>query len=205
VAQAQVAADLALIRIADRHPEEALKVLGRTRLAELPPTLERQRRILEARSLIDAGRSELALDLIAKLKGKDADYLRVDGYWKSKNYALASELLETLSTPGTATTQMTRDGRMSVVKAAVGFVLAGDKMGLSRLRSKFSDQMAKSAEWPLFEYVTRDIAPQSLEFRKLAQEVASADSLDAFISSYRELYGEAAELAPDSAAAPGAA
>jgi hypothetical protein len=205
VAQAQVAADLALIRIADRHPEEALKVLGRTRLAELPPLLERQRRILEARSLIDAGRSELALDLISKLKGKDADYLRVDGYWKSKNYALASELLEVLSTPGTATTQMTQDGRMSVVKAAVGFVLAGDKMGLSRLRSKFSDQMAKSAEWPLFEYVTRDIAPQSLEFRKLAQEVASADSLDAFISSYRELYSGAAELVPDAAAVPGAA
>ena len=91
------------------------------------------------------------------------------------------------------------------MKAAVGFVLAGDKMGLSRLRSKFSDQMAKSAEWPLFEYVTRDIAPQSLEFRKLAQEVASADSLDAFISSYRELYSGAAELVPDAAAVPGAA
>jgi hypothetical protein len=204
VAQAQVAADLALIRIADRNPEGALRVLNRTRLADLPPQLERQRRILEARALIDAGRQELALELISKLDGKDADILRVDGYWKSKNYAMASELLEMLNAPAGGLAQLSQPARMSVVKAAVGFVLAGDKLGLSRIRSKFSEQMANSAEWPLFEYVTRDIAPQSVEFRKVAREVASADSLDAFLASYRELYGSAETMVPVKAT-PGAA
>lgn len=202
VAQSQVAADLALIRIADRNPEGALRVLNRTRLADLPPQLERQRRILESRALIDAGRQELALDLISKLTGKDADILRVDGYWKSKNYAMASELLEILNAPA-GDSKLSQPARMSVVKAAVGFVLAGDELGLSRIRSKFSEQMANSAEWPLFEYVTRDIAPQSVEFRKVAREVASADSLDAFLASYRELYGSA-EMVPDKSV-PGAA
>lgn len=204
VAQAQVAADLALIRIADRNPEGALRVLNRTRLADLPPQLERQRRILESRALIDAGRQELALELISKLDGKDADILRVDGYWKSKNYAMASELLEVLNAPVEGLTQLSQPARMSVVKAAVGFVLAGDKLGLSRIRSKFSEQMANSAEWPLFEYVTRDIAPQSVEFRKVAREVASADSLDAFLASYRELYGSAETMVPVKST-PGAA
>lgn len=203
VAQAQVATDLALIRIADRNPESALRVLNKTRLADLPPQLERQRRILESRALIDAGRQELALDLISKLNGKDADILRVDGYWKAKNYAMASELLEVINAPD-GSSKLSQPARMSVVKAAVGFVLAGDELGLSRIRSKFSDQMANSAEWPLFEYVTRDIAPQSLEFRKVAREVASADSLDAFLASYRELYGDAESMVPDKSM-PGAA
>lgn len=205
VAQSQVAADLALIRIADRNPEGALRALNRTRLADLPPQLERQRRVLEARALIDAGRQELALDLISKLNGKDADILRVDGYWKSKNYAMASELLEVLNAPAGGSSKLSQPARMSVVKAAVGFVLAGDALGLSRIRSKFSEQMANSAEWPLFEYVTRDIAPQSLEFRKVAREVASADSLDAFLASYRELYGDAGSVVPSKPTAPGAA
>lgn len=205
IAQAQVAADLALIRIADRDPEKALRVLNRTRLADLPPQLERQRRILESRALIDAGRQELALDLIARLNGKDADILRVDGYWKSKHYAMASELLEVLNAPADTTAQMSQSARMSVVKAAVGFVLAGDKLGLSRIRSKFSQQMANSAEWPLFQYVTRDIAPQSVEFRKVAREVADVDSLDAFLASYRELYGSAEAVVPGKAASPDAA
>ena len=85
---------------------------------------------------------------------------------------------------------------MGLVKAAVGFVLAGDKLGLSRLRAKFSDTLANSAEWPLFEFVTRDIAPQSLEFRRVAQEVASTDSLDAFLTSYRDLYGDSGGVVP---------
>lgn len=205
VAQAQVATDLALIRIADRNPEGALRVLNRTRLSDLPPQLERQRRILESRALIDAGRQELALDLISKLNGKDADILRVDGYWKSKNYAMASELLEVLNTPAGGVPQLSQPARMSVVKAAVGFVLAGDKLGLSRIRSKFSEQMSKSAEWPLFEYVTRDIAPQSVEFRKVAREVAAADSLNAFLASYRELYGSAETMVPGKSAPANAA
>ncbi|MGC4077415.1 MAG: hypothetical protein QM702_10355 [Rubrivivax sp.] len=197
VAKAQVATDLALIRIADRKPDMALKALDDTRLADIPTQLARQRRVLEARALIDAGREELALDLISKVSGKDADYLRVDGYWKSKNYTMASELLETLSTPGDGGPALTQAGRMSVVKAAVGFVLAGDERGLSRLRAKFSDQLSQSAEWPLFDYVTRSLSPTSTEFRKVAQEVAAVDSLDAFIKSYREIYGNESGLTPN--------
>ena len=89
---------------------------------------------------------------------------------------------------------------MSSTGSAGQFLELSEVVGVSRLRSKFSDQLALSAEWPLFEYVTRDIEVQSTEFRKLAQDIASADSLDAFINSYRELYGKAAELAPDKAA-----
>src|SRR5690606_14539472 len=80
VAQAQVAADLALIRIADRNPEGALRALNRTRVANLSPSLERRRRILEARALIDADREDLAIDLLGRVEGRDADLLRVDGY-----------------------------------------------------------------------------------------------------------------------------
>lgn len=196
VAKAQVAADLAMIRIADRNPEGALRVINATRIADLPPQLERQRRILEARALIDAGRQDLAIDLISRLDGRDADLLRVDGYWKSRNYGRAADLLEVMYSPRDAGPQMTQTARLNVVKAAVGYVLAGDKLGISRLRSKFSAQLANSAEWPLFDYVTQEIAPTSPEFKKVAQQVAGIDSLDAFLASYRELYANQNSVVP---------
>ena len=97
VAQAQVAAELALIRIANRDPGgRAASALNQTRAADLAPTLDRERRILEARALIDADREDLALDLLARLDGRDADLLRVDGYWKAKNYAAAADVLENI-------------------------------------------------------------------------------------------------------------
>jgi hypothetical protein len=199
IARAQVATDLAMIRIADRNPEAALRAINDTRVAELPPQLERQRRILEARALIDSGRQELAIDLISRLQGRDADLLRVDGYWKSKNYSRAADLLEVIYSPSDTAPQMTQEARLNIIKAAVGYVLSNDQLGISRLRSKFSNQMAQSAEWPLFDYVTQEIAPTSTEFKVVAQQVAAIDSLDAFIKSYRELYATQDGLVPNGA------
>jgi hypothetical protein len=204
VAQAQIAADLAVIRIADRDPEAALRVLHRTRLAGLSPQLERQRRILEARALIDAGRQELALDLLSKVSGQDADLLRVDGYWKSKNYVAAGELLEVIYSPIEGA-GLSQPARMNIIKAAVGFVMAGDQLGLSRLRSKFGERLAQTAEWPMFDFVTGDIMPSSTEFAKVAREISGIDSLNAFLASYREAYPASDVMAPAHAASQGKA
>jgi hypothetical protein len=204
VGRAQVAADLAIIRIADRDPESALRVLNATRIPELPPSLERQRRVLEARALIDAGRQDLALDLVSRLSGRDIDLLRIDGYWKSRNFRMAAELLEIIHTPDRNDAPLTRADRSGLLKAAVGFVLASDAMGLSRLRSKFSGPMSNSAEWPMFEYVTRDVEAQSDEFKAIAREVAAIDALDAFLTSYRELYPAHSDVVPDKVSPPSA-
>lgn len=199
VAQAQVAADLALIRIADRNPEGALRALNQTRVSNLAPTLERQRRILEARALIDADREDLALDLLARLDGRDADLLRVDGYWKAKNYVAASGLLETIYSAD-PTEPLTQDGRLNILKAAVGLVLADDKLGLSRLRQKFSDRLAQSAEWPMFDYITNpDASIDGLEFKAAAKAVANIDSVTGFLNSYRQVYPADSKLVPTAA------
>jgi hypothetical protein len=205
VAQAQIAADLAIIRIADRDPEGALRVLNRTRLADLSPMLERQRRILEARALIDADRQDLALDLLRKIVGRDADLLRVEGYWKAKNYGLAAELLEVTYSPGANPEPLTQPARMNIVKAGVGFVLAGDKLGLSRLRAKFAEAMVKTPEWAMFDFVTGSVNPTSIEFRRVAREVSGLDSLNAFLESYRSAYATGAGMMPEKAAPLGKA
>lgn len=202
VAQAQIAADLAVIRIADRDPEAALRALNRTRLAEVSPLLERQRRVLEARALIDAGRQELALDLLSRVEGRDADLLRVDGYWRSKNYGVAAELIEVIYAPGEMTEPLGGADRMNIIKAGVGFVMVGDTLGLSRLRSKFGQQMSQSPEWPMFDFVTSDIAPSGVDFAKVAHEISGLDSLNAFLSTYRDMYAGGDPVAPARAAEP---
>jgi hypothetical protein len=200
VAQAQVAADLALIRIADRNPEGALRALNQTRMSNLSPTLDRQRRILEARALIDADREDLAIDLLARISGRDADLLRVDGYWKAKNYGGAADLIETIySTPDAPA--LSQSERLDVVKAGVGFVLSNDTLGLDRLRGKFSDRMAQSPEWPMFDYITSPNATiGNVEFRAAAKAVANIDSINGFLKAYRELYPVDPALAPAEAA-----
>jgi tetratricopeptide (TPR) repeat protein len=202
VAQAQIAADLAIIQIANRNPEGALRVLNKTRMPDLSPALTRQRRVLESRAFIDVGRDELALDLISKLSGRDVELLRVDAHWKGKRYSTAAELIEKLYGPEPSSDPLSQPARMAVIRAAVGYVLADNTLGLSRIRSKFGNQMAQSAEWPMFDYVTGAITATSTEFQKVAQQVAGIDSLNAFLGAYRDLYGAAGAMTPLSASKP---
>ncbi|KKB09901.1 hypothetical protein [Devosia chinhatensis] len=199
VARTQLAADLAVIYLADHKPQDAARVLEDTRLPDIPQSLERQRRILEARAMIDRGRDQLALDLIRNLEGKDVALMRVDANWTAGRYREAGEMIEALYATQSSVQALDRLGRMSLIRAAVGYVLAGDTMGLSRLRSKFGEQMVNSPEWPMFDYVTGPIEVTSLEFKKVAAEVAAQDSLTAFLASYREAYAGNGALAPENA------
>lgn len=201
-AKAQVGADLAVVYLADRKPDRALKALHESRLAGLSPALERQRRILEARALLDAGRDVLARDLLSSIDGRDADLLRVDADWQGKRYQTAAEILERLYTSADPDMALSPQARAGVIKAAVGFVLAGDNIGLSRLRQKFASKMANSPDWPVFNFVTGPVSISSVEFRKVAQEVAGIDTLDAFLKLYRAMYEPDGALAPEDAISP---
>jgi hypothetical protein len=89
---------------------------------------------------------------------------------------------------------------MNIIKAAVGLVLANDTLGLNRLRSKFSERMALSPEWALFDYITSPNAnPVGVEFKSAAKLVAGMDSITAFLGAYRDLYHADDGLTPDEA------
>lgn len=198
VARTQIAADLAVIYLAGRKPQDAIRVLNATRLPDLPESLQRQRRILEARAMIDGGRDQLALDLLRDLDGRDAELLRIDAHWKAKRYDQASEGLEALY--GDQVSPLSQSVRMGLIKAGVGFVLSGDQFGLSRLRSKFGDAMVTTPEWPMFDLVTGQVEITSIEFKAVAAQVSGVDGINAFLASYRDTYSGEGALAPLAAA-----
>ncbi len=199
IARTQIAADLAVIYLADRKPQDALRVLNESRLPDLPPSLARQRQILEARALIDGGRDVLALDVLKDMDGQDADLLRIDAHWKAQRYSQASEMIEAMVATQSPEAGLTQPARMNIVKAAVGYVLGGDDFGSARLRTKFADAMVTTPEWPMFDYVTGTITTNSLEFKKVARDVSGLDGLNAFLDSYRQTYGGSGALAPATA------
>ena len=204
IARTQIAADLAIIYLADRKPQDALRVLNTTRLPDLPESLLRQRRVLEARAMIDGGRDQLALDLLRDMDGQDVTLLRIDAHWKAKRYDRAGEMLEAFYAGQPTGTPLDQPVRMGLIKAAVGFALAGDTFGLSRLRSKFGDAMVVTPEWPIFDLVTGQVAITSLEFKAVASQVADVGGIDAFLASYRDTYAGEGALAPLTAAEPDA-
>lgn len=203
-ARAQVAAKLAWLYLMNRKPTDAITVLARTRQAVLPREVSYQRLLLEARALSETGRTDLALDLLSSSSGPEVDTLRADVLWKGRRWQDAGEAIERgLNATWADPDMMAADKRAMVLRGAISFALADDKLGLQRYRAKFLAKMANSPDARAFDVVTLPVPDNAGEFNDLVTRVAAVDTIDAFLNEYRERY--VLTPPPGAAAAPEAA
>jgi hypothetical protein len=94
---------------------------------------------------------------------------------------------------------LSKAARMGILQAGVGYALNNDEAGLARLRTKYSDAMVSSPEWPMFDYVTGPIQVTSTEFRQVASQIAAVNGLETFLAAYRDVYEGQGALTPLSA------
>jgi tetratricopeptide (TPR) repeat protein len=202
-ARAQVAVRLAVIYLMGRKPDRAIQVLRASRSGDLPNELRTQRLMIEARAQSDTGRPELALEVIANLQGLEADRLRTDILWKARRWRDAAEQIEKIyGERWSAPAQLSDAERADVLRAAVGYALADDTIGLDRWRSKYAAKMADSPDRRAFDVVTTPFNVSAPEFGEVARKVATADTLDGFLRDIRAKFPET--RAPAAGAAPNA-
>ncbi len=186
-ARAQVAAKLATVYMLDRKPQKALEIIRRTRQAVLPRKLLRQRRILEARALSELGRDKQAVDLLSSFEGPDIDRARAEAYWKNERWLEAGESFERMLAPiENKTTALSDEQRIDVMKGAISYSLSNDAIGLDRFKEKYAKRMSESKDARAFEVVTDAIDRRGVDFANLASEIAGIDTLEKFLTEFRE-------------------
>ncbi|CAN5321594.1 hypothetical protein BH09PSE2_BH09PSE2_23530 [soil metagenome] len=137
-AKAQVSTDLALIYLMDRKPEDALGAINGSRSTLLPTALNGQRRLLEARALVDLGRFDHALEVIGTDQSPDALEVRALCSWRARDWAGASKTAEQrLGDRWKRNDPLTSAEAAMLLRAGVGYSLANDDAGLTRLRDHY--------------------------------------------------------------------
>ncbi len=196
-ARAQIAADLAVVYLLNRKPDEALRVLSQTRQGQLPAALQRQRNIVEARALSESGRPDLALELVRNMSGSDVDRLRADTLWTSQSWQRAGEQLERMNgSRWSDDVPLADHERADVIRAAIAYTLAEDSLGLERLRQKYTEKLSLSPDAEAFEVVTRPIEERGVDFLNVAKSIRGGDSLVSFLEEYRRQYLSARPIVP---------
>ncbi len=199
-ARAQVASRLAVIYLMNRKPDRALATLRATRTADLATELRNQRMLLEGRALADIGRRELALEVIAHVDGPEAIRLRSDIYWGAKRYREAAEQIELLYGNRFKDFEPLNDvERADILRAAIGYALAGDTLGLQRFREKYAAKMADGPDGRAFDVVSAPAvsSPEAdAEFRTVVKEIAAVDTLDGFLREMRARYPDTGPVGP---------
>ncbi len=196
-ARSGVATRLATIQLMNGMPLKALQVLDATYLPELPEDLRRARTLLRARALSDLSRTDLALETIDEETGADAVRLRADILWTGRRWREAGEAHEALvGEAWRARAPLDDTARTDVLRSAIAYGLAGETLGLERLRAKFAGPMSESVDARSFTLLTQPNAVRTQGFREIAQKATSAETLQAFLAEYRKRYPDTAVPAP---------
>lgn len=202
-ARAQVATRLATVYLMNRKPDRALQALRSTRAADLNNDLRSQRLLLEARALSDTGRHDLALEVVANLQGREVERLRADILWAAKRWREAAEQIEKLyGDRWREWTKLTDAERPDMLRAAVGFVLGEDALGMRRFREKYGAKMAEGPDARVFAVISGPLGASGPEFRDASKSALSADTLDQFLRDLHARFPDAAIAAPVAPPAP---
>jgi hypothetical protein len=190
-ARAEVATRLAVIYLMDRKPDQAVTVLRATYSADLSTELRDQRLLLEARGLSDVGQHDLAVEVIADVKGSVATRLRSDIYWAAHKWRESAEQIELLY--GDRWKQwppLTDVERADILRAEIGYALAEDQLDLNRLRDRYGPKMAGTPDATVFQIASAPPDAGGEDFKAIAQAAAASDTLDDFLRDMKEHYPE---------------
>ena len=181
----------------NRKPDRALATLQSTRVAELSNDMRDQRLLLKSRAMSSLGRHDLALELITNINSREATRLRVDILWAARRWREAGEQIELLYGDRWRQFAPLNDTeRSDILRAAIGFALSEESIGLGRLREKYQAKFADGPDRRAFDVVTAPIGTNGIEFQDIAKKVASVDTLDAFLRDLRTRYPDAAAVSP---------
>ena len=194
-ARAQVATRLAVIYLMNHKPERAIATLRATRTSELSTELRDQRLLLEARALSETGRHDLALELIANIESHEATRLRSDILWAAKRWRTAGEQIETLyGERWRDFAPLTETERFDILRAAIGYSLGDEPIGLARLRERYMPKMAGTPDARAFDVVSSPVGGVGPEFQDVARKITGVDSLEAFLHDMGKRYPDSAAI-----------
>ncbi|MDA9408712.1 tetratricopeptide repeat protein [Bradyrhizobium sp. CCBAU 45384] len=198
-ARAQVAARLAMIYLANRKPDMAITALRASRISDLSGELRQQRLLLEARAQSDVGRHDLALDIVSNVAGREVLRLRSDIFWAARRWRESAEQIELYYGDRFRDFKpLNAVEKSDIIRAAVGYALADDSIGLSRFREKYAPLMSESADRIAFDIASKPAAASSAEFAEIAKLAASVDTLDGFLREMKQRFPDATARAPAS-------
>jgi hypothetical protein len=185
VGKSQVAADLAAIYLMDHKPDRALVALAGSRQPNIPPALQADRRILEARALLDLGRLDGAVELVERDRGEDAQRVRAEAAWRSRDWQRAAAELRTMLGARNRSQPLDEHGRQVVLRLGVALTLAGDETGVRNLYREYAGDLANTPDADAFEIVAAGINADGAAIRDVARAVARTDLLGRFIDRMR--------------------
>ena len=182
-----VGAKLAVFYLLGDRPEDALATLAVSEWNRLPDDLVGERRLLEARALAGLGRLDEALARLKGVTSVEAASIRADIHWQRQDWVAAATAIDSsLGERWKEEAPLDAVERREVMRMTVALSLDGNRAGVDSVQARYGAKMAESPEADVFDIITTKFDRASIPFREIATTVAQLETLDAFMTPYRE-------------------
>lgn len=185
--KAEAGTRLAVLYLLDRKPKEALKMLFKSRWRLISDEHKTERRHITAQAHIQLAEYDKALEVIARDNSKQADLMRADIYWKSKNWEkTAIAVKKILGNRWKSEAPLTTTEQKWIMRMALSYNLGNDAAGIKRLRQQYVRQMTDTPYWDAFDLILEQDIQKGTNFRKMASVIAKISQLESVMAGYRE-------------------
>ncbi|MEQ1789395.1 MAG: hypothetical protein ABL857_03010, partial [Rickettsiales bacterium] len=181
--RSQIGAKLAATYLLNHQPQKALTALKDSVYGKNPVMLRLLRNRLVAEATMDLDKPDLAIQTLGQDDSLDAENIRINIYWKTKDWEKLSISIENaLKKRQDITAPITIDESEHLIKLALAYIFTDNEEQLQYLRDYFSPLMVDNPNNKVFDFVTsQDIAPNSRNFDEVIQSVNKTKT---FIENY---------------------
>ena len=125
--------------------------------------------------------------MLANDSSRDADRLRADIFWRTRNWPEAAKVLSNLVPVLAPDAKLDQDTSRIVLNWAAALTLAGDQKGLDELRAGYGKAMASTPFGDAFRVVAGDGVggAGTTDPRAIASRVAQVSELQSFMANYK--------------------
>ena len=182
--RSKVGAQLALVYLLNRQPQQALDVLELTGYGKNTDELQQTRKLLTARALADLKEPGRAIALLDDDDGIPAEELKLSIHWENKNWPevirYAEDLLSRRPDPSKP---ISEDEADILNKLGIAYIFERQTEQLNYLRDYFLPLMPASSDKEIFNFITDDT---QVDYKNLARLTAHLDKVSTFLAKYQK-------------------
>jgi tetratricopeptide (TPR) repeat protein len=189
LARSKLGSKLALVYLLNQNPKRALEVLELTGYGQMPDDLSLKRKQLAALAMMENDEPQRAIAMLSDDASRDADKLRLQIYWRMRNWPDAIMMGERLlgSRPDVTAPLSTAETEQ-LLQLSIAYMFERDRNQLEYLRNYFEPLLPDGPNKEIFQFVTNPGAPlDPQQFDVVSGQIARMEN---FMQNYRNQISE---------------
>lgn len=177
---------LALIDLFRNDENSAIKHLKETEFYDINETLRLQRKIIEAKALVQLGDIEKALDMLAGNNSKNALLLKSQIYWDSERWDEASDTIRFLVEKPVEGQPLSDEQIRYILDWLTALKLAGKETVIVRIRNTFMPYFEKTPYASLFNLLTDKLEQDTISIKQIDKTIQNIQTFSNFARQYTQ-------------------